>query len=115
VSGQRGKLHYRFHLVVTVPCPNGDFTVWLSPHAENTRDTRPEHIQLIPPGDPHFAELYGRRNDAESFNAQLKRTLLADRASAVGWERQLFDLYGFALLHNSINWLRQQPTQVVAA
>ncbi len=112
---QRGDGSFRFHLAVTVPCPNGDFTVWLSPHAETNRDTTPEHVRLIPPGDPHFAELYGRRNDAESFNAQLKRTLLADRASSVGWERQLFDLYGFALLHNSINWLRQQETQAAVA
>lgn len=106
---------YRFHLAVTVPCPNGEFTVWLSPHADGNRDTTPEHVRLIPPADPHFTVLYGRRNDAESFNAQLKRTLLADRASAVGWERQLFDLYGFAVLHNSINWLRQQTALAAAA
>ena len=61
----------------------------------------PEHTRLIPPDDPDFNTLYGRRPDAESLNAEFKRTLIADSASSIGWERQLYDLYGFAVLHPS--------------
>ena len=45
-------------------------------------------------------------DDSESFNANLKRSLLSDRAPSRGWERQLFDYHAFAILHNSINWAR---------
>jgi len=88
---------FRFSLGVTFHCRHHDitWTKWVNPHEE------PEHIRLIPPDDPDFNTLYGRRPDAESLNAEFKRTLIADRASSIGWERQLYDLYGFAVLHNS--------------
>lgn len=95
---------YRFHLGITVPCRRGDFALWLSPHATETDETLPEHLRLLPPDDPDFTRLYGLRNDSESFNSQFKRTLLVDRAASVGWERQLFDVLGFAVLHNSLAW-----------
>lgn len=80
---------YRFNLAVTVPCPNGELTIWVSPHATKTGDTTPEHVRLIPPDDPDFDTLYGRRNDAESINSQYKRSLLVDRAveRQPGWGR----------------------------
>src|SRR5690606_3270749 len=92
---QRADGTYRFNLAVTVPCPHGEFTIWVSPHPTKPRDTTPEHVRLLPPEDPDFAALYGRRNDAESINSQFKRTLLVDRAVSVGWQRQLFDLLAF--------------------
>lgn len=95
---------YRFHLGVTVPCRRGDFDLWLSPHATESDHTLPEHLRLLPPDDPDFKHLYGLRNDSESFNSQFKRTLLVDRAASVGWERQLFDVLGFAVLQNSLTW-----------
>lgn len=95
---------YRFHLGITVSCRRGAFTLWLSPHATESDETLPEHLRLLPPEDPDFKRLYGLRNDSESFNSQFKRTLLVDRAASVGWERQLFDVLGFAVLQNSLTW-----------
>lgn len=89
---------YRFNLALRLPCrhaPDGHFTLWLSPH------DNPENIRLVPPDDPDFPTIYGLRPDAESLNATLKRTLIIDRAPSIGWERQLYDLIGFAILHNS--------------
>lgn len=100
---QRADGTYRFHLGVTIPCRRSNFTIWLSPHARNETDNLPEHLRLIPPGDPDFKRIYGRRNDSESFNSQYKRTLLVDRAASVGWERQLFDVLAFAVLQNSLS------------
>ena len=95
---------YRFHLGIVVPCRRGPFTLWLSPHATEADETLPEHLRLLPPDDPDFKRLYGLRNDSESFNSQFKRSLLVDRAASVGWERQLFDVFGFAVLQNSLTW-----------
>ena len=95
---------YRFHLGVMIPCRRGSFTLWLSPHATKDGDNLPEHLRLLPPDDPDFTSLYGLRNDSESFNSQFKRSLLVDRAASVGWERQLFDVLGFAVLQNSLTW-----------
>lgn len=95
---------YRFSLGIDVPCGNTSFRLWLSPHATDDDPTLPDHLRLLPPDDPDFKHLYGRRNDSESFNNQYKRSLLVDRATSVGWERQLFDLVTFAILENSRSW-----------
>ena len=95
---------WRFSLGVDITCRHGDFRLWLAPHATDADRTLPEHLRLIPPDDPDFDVLYGLRNDSESFNSQYKRTLLVDRATSVGWERQLFDLLAFAILENSRAW-----------
>jgi hypothetical protein len=92
---------YRFSLCVTLPCRHGEIRLWLSPHATVDDPGRPDHLRLLPPDDDDFAVLYGLRNDSESFNSQYKRTLLVDRATSVGWERQLFDILTFAILENS--------------
>lgn len=105
---------WRFSLGVDITCRHGDFRLWLSPHATDTDRTLPEHLRLIPPDDPDFQVLYGLRNDSESFNSQYKRTLLVDRATSVGWERQLFDLLAFAVLENSRAWARPSHLRVVA-
>ena len=89
---------YRFNLGLRLECPhatNGHWELWLSPH------DNPENIRLVPPDDPDFNHLYGLRPDAESLNNTLKRTLIIDRAPSIGWERQLYDLIGFAILHNT--------------
>jgi hypothetical protein len=95
---------YRFSLGIDVPCGRSSFRLWLSPHGTDDDPSLPDHLRLIPPDDPDFKTLYGRRNDSESFNSQYKRTLLVDRATSVGWERQLFDLLTFAILENSRTW-----------
>jgi hypothetical protein len=92
---------YRFDLSVTIPCRHGDFDIWASPHATPDQPWLPEHIRLLPPDDPSFGDLYGMRNDVESLNNTFKRSLLVDRATSVGWQRQLIDMYSYAVLHNS--------------
>jgi hypothetical protein len=104
---RRGDDTYRFNLAVNA-CPREAFTFWFWPHAAKAGDNTPEHDRLIPPDDPDFKALYGLRNDAESFNSRFKRSLLVDRASSVGWERQLFDVLSYALLQNSLSWLAAQ-------
>jgi hypothetical protein len=61
-------------------------------------------MRLIPETDPHFQTLYGLRNDSEAINAAYKRTLIADRAAALGWRRQLLDLMSWAILTNTLAW-----------
>ncbi|NTW40113.1 MAG: hypothetical protein HGA44_09520, partial [Cellulomonadaceae bacterium] len=91
-----------FNLGYDVPCPTGDFTVWLSPHGTPESSARPENLRAIPDDDAYSLRLRGLRSDAESFHANLKRTLLADRAMSLGWRRGLLDVYAFALLNNAI-------------
>ena len=105
---------HRFSLGIDIACRHGSFRLWLSPHATDRDGTLPEHLRLIPPDDPDFKLLYGLRNDSESFNNQYKRTLLVDRATSVGWERQLFDLLAFAVLENSRSWALPGHLRVVA-
>lgn len=105
---------WRFSLGVDIDCRHGAFRLWLSPHATDSDPTLPEQLRLIPPDDDDFARIYGLRNDSESFNSQYKRTLLVDRATSVGWERQLFDLLTFAILENSRAWATPRHIRVVA-
>ena len=63
---------------------------------------RAGHVRVIAEGEEPFTRLYGLRNDAESFNSMLKRSLLVDRAMSLGGARQLVDVLCFALLHNAI-------------
>lgn len=44
----------------------------------------PENVRPIPQGDPDFARLYARRNDAESINRALNDILSLWRAHSVG-------------------------------
>lgn len=93
---------YHFNLGYDVQCHFGDFTVWLSPHAGHDGAARPENLRAIPDDDPDSLRLRGLRSDAESFHANLKRTLLVDRAMSLGWRRGLIDTYAFSLLNNAI-------------
>lgn len=94
---------YHFNIGYHLECPTEPFTVWLSPHPGPGGDThRPQNLRIIAPTDPDFPVMYGLRNDAESFHANLKRTLLVDRAMSLGWRRGLVDVYCFALLNNAL-------------
>jgi len=97
---------WRFTLGVTVPCPKQAFTAWISPHPQ-TGDPghgRPDQFRLIAESDPYFQTLYGLRNDSEAINSHYKRTLVADRAAALGWRRQVLDLTSWAMLTNTLAW-----------
>lgn len=105
---RRGSGRYHFNVAYQVPCPSGEFLAWVTPHALAGEDdhARADAVRVIAEGETEFATLYGLRNDAESFNAQLKRTLLIDRAMSLGGARQLLDVLCFAHLHNATNALR---------
>ena len=102
---QRASGRYHFNVAYQVPCPAGPFTAWVTPHGLAGEDDhkRADAVRVIAEGEPDFATLYGLRNDSESFNSQLKRTLLVDRAASVGAARQLLDVLCFAHLHNAVN------------
>ena len=87
-----------------VPCAGGAFTAWVTPHGEpgDADHRRAGHVRVLAEGEEVFTRLYGLRNDAESFNSMLKRSLLVDRAMSLGGARQLVDVLCFALLHNAI-------------
>lgn len=97
---------WRFTLGIEIACRHGNFTTWISPHpqAGENHNRRPENIRLLPQADPRFQTIYGLRNDSESLNSGFKRTLLVDRAMSLGWHRQLLDLYGYAILTNTLAW-----------
>jgi hypothetical protein len=100
---RRASGQYHFNVAYAVPCPAGEFLAWVTPHGEpgDTAHRRADAVRIIAEGEPIFARLYGIRNDAEAFNAQLKRTLLVDRAMSLGGHRQLLDVLCFGLLNNA--------------
>lgn len=109
---RRASGRYHFNVAYEVPCPHGSFTAWITPHslAGETNHARTDAIRVIAEGEPDFDRLYGLRNDAESFNSELKRTLLVDRAMSLGARRQLLDVLCYALLHNAVNAARAAAT-----
>jgi hypothetical protein len=102
---------WRFSVGVDIDCPLGAFTAWISPHPGDPADGtgRADQLRLVPAHDPLFAVLYGLRNDAEAINAEYKRTLLADRAATLGWQRQILDLTSWAFLGNSLAMHLHRP------
>ena len=65
-------------------------------------------MRPIPPSDPDFADLFPRRNDAETINRNLDDTLWLRRAHSIGHRRQLLNLLGYALMVNSLTVLEHQ-------
>jgi hypothetical protein len=103
---------YHFNIGYQLDCPSEPFTTWLSPHPGGDGDTaRPEHLRIIPAGDPDALRLYNVRSDAESFHSNYKRTLIVDRAMSLGWRRGLVDLYCFALYNNALAEYRAAETE----
>ena len=66
------------------------------------RFNRTENVRAIAPADPDFARLYCRRNDAESINRDLVDSMWLGRAHSLGHARQLVNLFGYALMVNSM-------------
>jgi hypothetical protein len=61
------------------------------------------NVRPIPPSNPFFPHLYGRRNDAESINRGVVDSLYLGRAHSVGHQRQHANLLGYALMVNSLS------------
>jgi hypothetical protein len=63
---------------------------------------RAERLRSIPPTDPDYKELYGRRNDAEAQNRALDDSLWLGRAHSMGAQRHLLDWLGYGLVVNAV-------------
>jgi hypothetical protein len=63
----------------------------------------------IPPSDPDFPRLYGRRDDSGSLNRGLEDTLFLGRAHSLGWRRQQVEMTGWALMVNALTMVRTGP------
>jgi hypothetical protein len=81
---------------------------------------RAENVRQIPPGDPDYQRLMGRRSDAESANRQIDDNLYLRRAASIGANGQLFDLICHAFVINSVARARHRkgarsPNRAAAA
>jgi hypothetical protein len=112
---------YRWYNQCALPDTYGGGTVMVRLQAngvdEGRKFNRTEHVRAIPPGDPDFKRLYGRRSDAESINRGLEDSLYLRRAHSVGHARQHVNLLGYALMVNSLalhQHHRRQPLSLAA-
>ena len=100
------KSRYRWYNTYALPEHLGGGTIKVRLHGnaedEKRKFNRTENVRPIPPSDPNFAAVYGRRSDAESINRALDDTLWLRRAHSVGHERQHPNLLTFALGVNSL-------------
>lgn len=100
------------NLGITVPCRHGSFTAWINPHpsTDDTAAGRTDQLRCIPESLDEFAKIYGVRNDAEAINSEFKRTLVVDRAPALGWRRQLLAALSWSIYNNArAAWLHDRP------
>lgn len=95
---------FHFNAAYEVPCPQGPFLAWVTPHSDpqDRTNSRPDAMRLIAPGEPDWERLYGLRSDAENANCEFKRTLLVDRAMSLGWRRNVVEMLCWALLNNAL-------------
>ena len=99
---------YHINIGYRLTCKGETHDVWLSPHAAKPGDPRPENLRVFPDGDPETLQIRGLRNDSESVHSQFKRTLITDRAMALGWRRGLIDYYCFAWYNNALTEARSR-------
>jgi hypothetical protein len=76
---------------------------------------RTENVRPIPPSDPDFPRLYGRRNDSESLNRSLEDTLFLGRAHSLGWRRQQVEMLGWAVMVNALTMARHRASEGLEA
>ena len=110
---------FRTYVEYEVAHPRGGEPQTLRERTYNDPDkdsfNRAENIRQIPPGDPDYERLKGRRSDAEAANRQIDADLYLRRAHSVGAYRQLFDLIGFAFAQNSLARHRHRAHKPLAA
>jgi hypothetical protein len=108
---------YRWYNDYELPASLGEITVRLhaNEHDKARGLNRTENVRPIPQGDPDFARLYARRNDAESINRALDDTLYLGRAHSVGRRRQLVEVLGYAVTVNSLALHRHRRKRSQAA
>ncbi|MGD9999889.1 MAG: hypothetical protein AB7L17_21620 [Ilumatobacteraceae bacterium] len=97
---------YRWYNDYRLPAAydHAELTIRLHNNSDDTtrKFNRTENVRPIPPGDPDFAKLYPRRNDAESINRHLDDTLWLRRAHSIGHRRQTLNLLTYALGVNAL-------------
>ena len=95
----------------------GELRIRLTGNDEDARRkiNRAERLRAIPPSDPDFAQIFRRRNDAESLNRAVEDSFYWMRAPSVGAIAQEADLLGFGLGLNSLSWHRHRKRQAVSA
>ena len=95
----------------------GQITVRLHQDEDDRRRrfNRTEHVRPIPPSDPDFPRLYGRRNDSESLNRSLEDTLFLGRAHSLGWRRQQVEMLGWAVMVNALTMARHRAAESLEA
>jgi hypothetical protein len=95
----------------------GQITVRLHQDDEDRkrRFNRTANVRPIPPSDPDFARLSGRRNDSESLNRALEDTLFLGRAHSLGWRRQQVEVLGWALMVNALTIARHRAAEALEA
>ncbi|GAA1439402.1 hypothetical protein GCM10009641_47030 [Mycobacterium cookii] len=99
---RRSHGQFHFNIGYRVACVHGDFDTWLTPHSRGPGDSRPEALRAFPDGDPDTPRLRGLRSDAESAHSGFKRTLITERAMALGWRRGLLEYYCYAWYSNAM-------------
>jgi hypothetical protein len=110
---------YRSYVYYAVPDPFGSASRVIAESTLNDpkRDgkfNRAENIRQIPPGDPDYAPIKGRRSDAESINRDIDDRQPLGRARAWSATRQLIDAIGYARATNSLTWalyIRKETTR----
>jgi hypothetical protein len=112
---------YRWYDQVALPDAYGGKTIMVRLQANEfdaaRKFNRTEHVRPIPPDDPDFKRLYGRRSDVESINRGLEDSLYLRRAHSVGHAHQHVNLLGYALMVNSLaldQHHRRQPSSLAA-
>ena len=95
----------------------GQITVRLHQDDEDRarKFNRTENVRPIPPSDPDFPRLYGRRNDSESLNRSLEDTLFLGRAHSLGAARQQVEMLGWALMVNALTLARHRAAEDIPA
>jgi hypothetical protein len=98
---------YRWYNTYEVPKAfggGGTVTVRMDQTDEDTKRgfNRTENVRIIPYSDDDFKALYRLRQDAKSINRALEDTLYLRRAHSLGHLRQQVDIFGYALMVNSL-------------
>jgi hypothetical protein len=116
---------YRTYVECEVPDPRGmgSRTIMEATYdrpEDADRFARAENVRQVPPGDPDYERVKGRRSDAESMNRQIDDDLYLRRAVSIGAKGQLFDLICHAFVINSVARARHRndgrpPNRAVAA
>jgi hypothetical protein len=109
---------WRFYVEYAVPDPRGGAPrIWREPTTGDDLaggHSRAENIRQVPPDDPDYKVVAGRRSDAESINRHRDDNLYLRRAHSVGAQRQLYDYLAYARTVNALALYRHRQRQAAA-